>query len=96
MSRISNRSFAPYFCIAVVIAVFTLVSCAGTQTKTTSSNHPEVDNNPMCSECHDDKQIMDHDSMWGTKHEFTLNPQKGDCVYCHGNISSCGSGCHAS
>ena len=96
MSRMSHRVVGPYCCMALIIAVFTLVSCAGTQTKTTSSEHQEVDKDPICSECHDDKQAMDHNKEWGTRHEFTLGPQKADCIYCHGNISSCGSGCHAS
>jgi uncharacterized ion transporter superfamily protein YfcC len=96
MSKMPNSSVALLLCIALVTAIFTFVSCAGTQTKTTSSKHPEVDKDPMCSECHDDKRTMDHDKKWGTKHEYTMNPQKPACMLCHGDIANCGGMCHSS
>jgi hypothetical protein len=96
MPRMSNRSIVLFALASLVIAAFTLVSCAGTQTRTTSSTHPEVEKNPICGECHDDKQIMDHNKKWGSKHEFTMNPQKPDCILCHGDIAECGGMCHPS
>ena len=96
MSRMSGSSVVVILFVVLAMATITLVSCAGTQTKSVSSNHPEVDKNPMCGECHDGKGTMNHDKQWSTKHEFTRNPQKPDCILCHGDIPNCGGMCHPS
>ena len=62
-----RRTITLASCVLLVVATSIIVSCAGTETKSTSSNHPDTKKNQTCSECHEAKESMDHDKQWGNK-----------------------------
>jgi len=81
MSRTSNGTVVLALFALLVMATFTFTSCAGTQTQSVSNDHPEVDKNPMCGECHDGKEMMNHNKGW-VRSTNLRGIRKSQTAYC--------------
>lgn len=94
MPRFSSKTVALTACTFFVLTALVIASCGGTSVQLVSGKHPEVDKNPMCGECHEDKKNLDHKVNF-VHISLVRIPQTSDCKVCH-TEAGCAASCHDS